>query len=97
MEATRKDDQLERRSEVVEVEDDQKMKQSADHGDVELPMQSSPYVRYGGLENYKMAGYGTQGHQPPVERPHRGGSTDAPTHSGNSMINSGSSARQENP
>lgn len=46
---------------------------------VELPTESSPYVKYEGLEDYKMKGYGTQGHQQPVDLPGRGGGTEAPT------------------
>ncbi|XP_031398483.1 uncharacterized protein LOC116209057 [Punica granatum] len=47
-----------------------------------LPMQSSPYVKYTDLEDYKRKGYGTEGHLEP--KPIQGGSgTDAPTVSGN--------------
>ncbi|MQL46438.1 hypothetical protein, partial [Escherichia coli] len=46
-----------------------------------LPMEDSPYVNYKDLEDYKLHGYGTQGHQQPTLG--RGaGSTDAPTPSG---------------
>ncbi|KAJ0096828.1 hypothetical protein Patl1_28570 [Pistacia atlantica] len=48
-----------------------------------LPMKDSPYLQYKDLEDYKLQGYGTEGHQEPT--PGRGagaGSTDAPTPSG---------------
>ncbi|KAH1082401.1 hypothetical protein J1N35_022162 [Gossypium stocksii] len=47
-----------------------------------LPIEDSPYVKYGDLEDYKRRGYGTEGHQQP--KPGRGAasSTDAPTLSG---------------
>ncbi|KAJ8640731.1 hypothetical protein MRB53_017425 [Persea americana] len=47
-----------------------------------LPMESSPYVKYSDLEDYKQQGYGTGGHMEPVETGKGGGSTDAPTLSG---------------
>ncbi|GAV58750.1 LEA_6 domain-containing protein [Cephalotus follicularis] len=50
-----------------------------------LHMESSPYVNYGDLEDYKRKGYGTQGHLQP--EPARGaGATDAPTSSGASLL-----------
>ncbi|KAG9441132.1 hypothetical protein H6P81_016986 [Aristolochia fimbriata] len=54
---------------------------------VELPLESSPYVKYSGLEEYKMAGYGTAGHVEPVNMPRGrgGGGTDGPTLSGSGM------------
>lgn len=49
-----------------------------------LPMESSPYVKYTDLEDYKNKGYGTQGHLQP--KPHQGGiGTDAPTIPGDSL------------
>ncbi|KAJ1387276.1 Late embryogenesis abundant protein [Sesbania bispinosa] len=46
-----------------------------------LPMEDSPYLKYKDLEDYKLQGYGTQGHQQP--KPGRGaGATEAPTFSG---------------
>ncbi|KAK3032901.1 hypothetical protein RJ639_034949 [Escallonia herrerae] len=46
-----------------------------------LPLESSPYMQYNDLEDYKRQGYGTEGHLQP--QPGRGaGSTDAPTLSG---------------
>ncbi|KAK6923992.1 Late embryogenesis abundant protein, LEA-18 [Dillenia turbinata] len=49
-----------------------------------LPLETSPYVNYGDVEDYKLKGYGTQGHLDP--KPARGGggggTTDAPTPSG---------------
>ncbi|KMT09793.1 hypothetical protein BVRB_6g127730 [Beta vulgaris subsp. vulgaris] len=46
-----------------------------------LPIETSPYVQYKDLEDYKQQGYGTQGHMEP--KPGRGaGGTDAPTPSG---------------
>ncbi|CAN0917953.1 hypothetical protein LINGRAHAP2_LOCUS30587 [Linum grandiflorum] len=44
-------------------------------------MESSPYVNYKDLDDYKLKGYGAEGHLQP--NPGRGaGSTDAPTPSG---------------
>ncbi|KNA18168.1 hypothetical protein SOVF_073320 [Spinacia oleracea] len=46
-----------------------------------LPIDTSPYVQYKDLEDYKQQGYGTQGHKDVT--PGRGaGGTDAPTQSG---------------
>ena len=50
-----------------------------------LPMESSPYLQYKDLEDYKMKGYGTQGHQEPKPGRGAGASTDAPTLSGGSV------------
>ncbi|KAF6139669.1 hypothetical protein GIB67_002474 [Kingdonia uniflora] len=46
-----------------------------------LPMETSPYVNYSDLEDYKRKGYGTEGHVDPVVGRGAGG-TDAPTPSG---------------
>ncbi|KAK0606061.1 hypothetical protein LWI29_033766 [Acer saccharum] len=46
-----------------------------------IPMEDSPYVNYKDLEDYKLQGYGTQGHQQPTLGRGAGG-TDAPTPSG---------------
>lgn len=46
---------------------------------VQLPTETSPYVQYEGLEDYKMRGYGAQGHLPVSDVPHGGSGTDAPT------------------
>ncbi|KAK9135618.1 hypothetical protein Syun_014948 [Stephania yunnanensis] len=52
--------------------------------EAELPMQSSPYVKYSDLEDYKRQGYGTEGHIEP--KPDQGGgATDAPTLSGQGL------------
>lgn len=49
--------------------------------DVVLPTETSPYVKYEDLEDYKRKGYGAEGHLEPVIG--RGaGATDAPTPSG---------------
>lgn len=49
-----------------------------------LPMEDSPYLKYKDLEDYKLQGYGVQGHLQP--KPGRaGGSTDAPTLSSGSV------------
>ncbi|CAK7339343.1 unnamed protein product [Dovyalis caffra] len=46
-----------------------------------LPVEDSPYVNYGDLEDYKRKAYGTEGHLEP--KTGRGaGATDAPTISG---------------
>ncbi|XP_030523308.2 uncharacterized protein LOC115735964 [Rhodamnia argentea] len=49
-----------------------------------LPLESSPYVKFTDLEDYKNRAYGTQGHLEPKPG-HGGGSTDAPTRSGSSL------------
>ncbi|XP_062199946.1 uncharacterized protein LOC133902377 [Phragmites australis] len=46
---------------------------------VQLPTETSPYVQYDGLEDYKLRGYGAQGHLPVSDVPHGGSGTDAPT------------------
>ncbi|OVA00660.1 Late embryogenesis abundant protein [Macleaya cordata] len=49
-----------------------------------LPLESSPYVKYSNLEDYKRQGYGTEGHLEP--KPSQTGCpTDAPTPSGNAL------------
>ncbi|KAK9269944.1 hypothetical protein L1049_025517 [Liquidambar formosana] len=49
-----------------------------------LPLESSPYVKYTDLEDYKRKAYGTEGHLDP--KPGRGaGGTDAPTLSGSGL------------
>ncbi|KAG1365850.1 hypothetical protein COCNU_12G008510 [Cocos nucifera] len=65
----------ERRAAAMAAEQEDKQGQ-------QLPTESSPYTRYKDLEDYKLQGYGTQGYQPPVDHPRRGGGTDAPTLSG---------------
>ncbi|KAK2657590.1 hypothetical protein Ddye_010642 [Dipteronia dyeriana] len=49
-----------------------------------LPMEDTPYVNYKDLEDYKLQGYGTQGHQVPTLGRSAGG-TDAPTPSGSTV------------
>ncbi|KAF8406733.1 hypothetical protein HHK36_008825 [Tetracentron sinense] len=49
-----------------------------------LPLESSPYVNYSDLEDYKQKAYGTEGHLEP--KPGQGGgATDAPTLSGSGL------------
>ncbi|OAY82664.1 hypothetical protein ACMD2_14546 [Ananas comosus] len=76
---------MEASKERREAEDGGSNGQQQQQQAVRLPMESSPYVRYNDLEEYKLQGYGTSGHQPPVERPHHGGGTDAPTLSGSGL------------
>ncbi|XP_021893700.1 uncharacterized protein LOC110811490 [Carica papaya] len=49
-----------------------------------LPMESSPYLKYSDLEDYKHNGYGTSGHLP-VKLDQIGGATDAPTPAGGAL------------
>ncbi|CAK7345986.1 unnamed protein product [Dovyalis caffra] len=49
-----------------------------------LPVESSPYLKYKDLEDYKLKAYGTEGHQE-VKPDQGGGGTDAPTLSGNGL------------
>lgn len=54
-----------------------------------IPLESSPYVNYKDLEDYKNQAYGTQGHlQPKPGRGGGGGPTDAPTLSGDAVASS---------
>ncbi|KAF5729042.1 hypothetical protein HS088_TW21G01199 [Tripterygium wilfordii] len=50
-----------------------------------LPMESSPYVKYTNLEDYKRKAYGTEGHLPVNPNQGGGGGTDAPTVSGSGL------------
>lgn len=64
---------------------ERKPEKQEDKGKLEgLPMEDSPYLKYKDLEDYKLQGYGAQGHLQP--KPGRAGaSTDAPTLSGGSV------------
>lgn len=72
---------------------DQKKNEKEDEkSSEEIPLESSPYLNYKDLEDYKNQAYGAQGHIQP--KPGRGagggGATDAPTLSGDaatSVIN----------
>ncbi|OMO92270.1 Late embryogenesis abundant protein, LEA-18 [Corchorus olitorius] len=44
-----------------------------------LPLESSPYLKYHDLEDYKRQAYGTEGHLQVQEKRGAGASTDAPT------------------
>nr|DAD21372.1 TPA_asm: hypothetical protein HUJ06_022835 [Nelumbo nucifera] len=75
---SRSEEQTVRKTESAEEEKDKSP------GGEELPVESSPYVNYSDLEDYKRRGYGTEGHQEP--KPGRGaGATDAPTLSGSGL------------
>ncbi|KAI3813391.1 hypothetical protein L1987_18113 [Smallanthus sonchifolius] len=50
-----------------------------------LPVQTSPYTQYEDLEDYKMKGYGTHGHQQPKPGHGAAASTDAPTSAGGTL------------
>jgi hypothetical protein len=50
-----------------------------------LPVEDSPYVNYGDLEDYKRKAYGTEGHLEPKTGRGAGASTDAPTISGGAL------------
>lgn len=59
-------------------------KPAADQGSdakLEQAMKDSPYVQYDNLEDYKRAGYGTEGHLQ-VEPGRGAGATEGPTVSG---------------
>ncbi|PKU79732.1 uncharacterized protein LOC110116313 [Dendrobium catenatum] len=66
-------------------EQQQGKKQMDAKGKEELPLESSPYVNYSDLEDYKQKGYGTQGHLEPVENSRTGGATEGPTLSGSDL------------
>ncbi|RWR97684.1 LEA_6 domain-containing protein [Cinnamomum micranthum f. kanehirae] len=53
-----------------------------------LPLESSPYVNYSDLEDYKSKGYGTRGHLKPAENGKGGGATGAPHPSSTTLTNS---------
>ena len=56
-----------------------------------LPMESSPYLKYTNLEDYKQQGYGTQGHVAP--KPNQGGGgTTGPTLAGTGLSEGQASA-----
>jgi hypothetical protein len=54
-------------------------------GSVQLPTETSPYVQYDNLEDYKMRRYSAQGHLPVSDVPHGGFGTDAPTMPGTNV------------
>lgn len=65
--------------EAVKERQQRKAAGEGDSATVQLPTETSPYVQYEGLEDYKMRGYGAQGHLPVSDVPHGGSSTEAPT------------------
>ncbi|OEL37379.1 hypothetical protein BAE44_0001603 [Dichanthelium oligosanthes] len=70
----------------MEATKERQQRKAADEGDtVQLPTETSPYVQHEGLEDYKMRGYGAQGHLPVSDVPHGGSGTDAPTVPGNAV------------
>jgi len=60
----------------------------------ELPLETSPYTKYEDIEDYKKNAYGTSGHQD-VKPGHGGGTTDAPTPSGDAAPSAIDSANQK--
>ncbi|KAG2635758.1 hypothetical protein PVAP13_2NG379106 [Panicum virgatum] len=51
---------------AMQAAKERRERRAADEGDAgQLPTETSPYVRYEDLEDYKMRGYGAQGHLPP--------------------------------
>ncbi|KAL2906385.1 putative ribose/galactose/methyl galactoside import ATP-binding protein [Bienertia sinuspersici] len=52
-----------------------------------LPIETSPYVQYKDLDDYKEQAYGTEGHLAP-KAGHGAGGTDAPTPSGGASADS---------
>ncbi|KAL5713747.1 hypothetical protein ACHQM5_015797 [Ranunculus cassubicifolius] len=68
-----------------EVEPEEKMMETENKVLQGLPLQSSPYLKYTDMEEYKFKGYGAQGHITP--KPGMGGgATDAPTLSRDSRL-----------
>jgi hypothetical protein len=65
--------------EAVKERQQRKAAGEGDSATVQLPTETSPYVQYEGLEDYKMRGYGAQGHLPVSDVPHGGSGTEAPT------------------
>ncbi|KAL8266214.1 hypothetical protein R6Q59_003558 [Mikania micrantha] len=68
--------------------DNQQPKKEEQKLDEGLPAQliKSPYTQYKDLEDYKMKGYGTHGHQQPKLGRGAAASTDTPTSGGGSDI-----------
>lgn len=75
---------MEKMSNSEEQPQQQMMGKREDKAPVEdlLPLESSPYVKYKDLEEYKRKGYGAEGHLEPKPNHGAGGGTDAPTLSG---------------
>lgn len=82
MEATK--ERQEQQQQQQEEEPQQQEPQQQQQQDVKLPLESSPYVGYKDVEDYKMRGYGAHGHLPTVDQV-GGGGTDAPTLSGSGL------------
>ncbi|XVE94180.1 hypothetical protein REPUB_Repub01dG0259700 [Reevesia pubescens] len=57
-----------------------------------LPLETSPYLNYKDLEDYKRKAYGTEGHLEVKENQAASGSTDAPTLSGAAVSNANTNA-----
>ncbi|KAK1439023.1 hypothetical protein QVD17_04838 [Tagetes erecta] len=66
--------------------DGQQPKKQEEEKVEDLPVQKSPYTQYKDLEDYKMQGYGTQGHQKPEPGRGASASTDAPTTTGDTVF-----------
>lgn len=63
----------------------QATKTETDEQVIKEASESSPYVQYDGLEDYKMKGYGAHGHLTTVDHPRHAGATNAPTPSGSAV------------
>ncbi|XP_020276801.1 uncharacterized protein LOC109851108 [Asparagus officinalis] len=64
---------------------EQQQQQEKREEKAELPLESSPYVKYSDIEDYKQNAYGTRGHLPVAETQRGAGATDAPTLSGSGL------------
>lgn len=72
-------------SKSVQQREEMMQNEQQRQGEWEQGLESSPYVNYSTLEDYKRKGYGTQGHLEPVETGKGGGATGAPTLSGSTL------------
>ncbi|KAJ8762251.1 hypothetical protein K2173_007407 [Erythroxylum novogranatense] len=67
--------------EQASIRRNEELESEAESREGGLPLETSPYLQYTDLEDYKSNAYGTQGHLQ-VKRDQGGGATEGPTLSG---------------